>query len=315
MGLFDKKYCDICGEKIGLLGNRKLEDGNLCKNCSKKLSPFFSDRKKSTVEEIKSQLAYREANQRALENFRPTRKIGNYWMVMIDETKRQFVVTQSNDLMKDNPDIINISGVLSCNSNVTDYRTEVKYRNNKGEQTSYNPPRYEYRYDFYIEIGVDHPYFSNIKIKLNSRSVEVITEMPQRGLGFFNNTMNGVYPEYNPEYRGYKCMADEIITALMLKTEYNHSDSYSATGQTLPEQTEHISFEQKPSIGESTKFNDDWICTFCQTSNNGGKFCQNCGAEKPYKTKDLCICSNCGWQSDSNQNVSKFCPECGNPLA
>jgi len=33
MGLFDKKYCDICGEKIGLLGNRKLEDGNLCKDC------------------------------------------------------------------------------------------------------------------------------------------------------------------------------------------------------------------------------------------------------------------------------------------
>ena len=25
MGLFEKKYCDICGEKIGLLGNRKLE--------------------------------------------------------------------------------------------------------------------------------------------------------------------------------------------------------------------------------------------------------------------------------------------------
>ena len=44
MGLFDKKYCDICGEKIGLLGNRKLEDGNLCKNCAAKLSPFFSER-------------------------------------------------------------------------------------------------------------------------------------------------------------------------------------------------------------------------------------------------------------------------------
>ena len=26
MGLFDKKYCDICGEKIGFLGNCKLED-------------------------------------------------------------------------------------------------------------------------------------------------------------------------------------------------------------------------------------------------------------------------------------------------
>ena len=59
MGLFDKKYCDICGEKIGLLGNRKLEDGNLCKDCARKLSPFFSERRNSTVEDIKRQLAYR----------------------------------------------------------------------------------------------------------------------------------------------------------------------------------------------------------------------------------------------------------------
>ena len=36
MGLFDKKYCDICGNKIGLLGNKKLEDGNLCKDCAKR---------------------------------------------------------------------------------------------------------------------------------------------------------------------------------------------------------------------------------------------------------------------------------------
>ena len=41
MGLFDKKYCDICGEKIGLLGNRKLEDGNMCKNCAAKLSSMI----------------------------------------------------------------------------------------------------------------------------------------------------------------------------------------------------------------------------------------------------------------------------------
>jgi len=60
MGLFDKKYCDICGDKIGFLGNRKLEDGNLCKNCAAKLSPWFSDRRRSTVAEIKEQLAYRK---------------------------------------------------------------------------------------------------------------------------------------------------------------------------------------------------------------------------------------------------------------
>ena len=35
MGLFDKKICDICGEKIGLLGNRKLDDGNLRRDKSR----------------------------------------------------------------------------------------------------------------------------------------------------------------------------------------------------------------------------------------------------------------------------------------
>ena len=41
MGLFSKKSCDVCGGKIGLLGNRKLEDGNLCKECAKS-SPLGS---------------------------------------------------------------------------------------------------------------------------------------------------------------------------------------------------------------------------------------------------------------------------------
>ena len=38
--LFEKKECSICGGEIGLLGNRKLEDGNCCKECAAKLSPL-----------------------------------------------------------------------------------------------------------------------------------------------------------------------------------------------------------------------------------------------------------------------------------
>ena len=60
MGLFDKKICDICGEKIGLLGNRKLDDGNLCKDCAKKLSPWFEERAIRKALEILS----REAGER-----------------------------------------------------------------------------------------------------------------------------------------------------------------------------------------------------------------------------------------------------------
>ena len=57
--LFEKKECDICGGEIGLLGNKKLEDGNMCKTCARKLSPWFEDRKSSTIAQIKEQLAYR----------------------------------------------------------------------------------------------------------------------------------------------------------------------------------------------------------------------------------------------------------------
>ena len=33
---------------------------SMCKECAKKLSPWFSDRRSSTVEQIQEQLAYRE---------------------------------------------------------------------------------------------------------------------------------------------------------------------------------------------------------------------------------------------------------------
>ena len=72
--LFEKKSCDLCGGEIGLLGNRKLEDGNCCKNCAGKLSYWFDDRRHSTVEQIRQHLAYREVNKRELAGFRPSKR-------------------------------------------------------------------------------------------------------------------------------------------------------------------------------------------------------------------------------------------------
>ncbi|NLD83477.1 MAG: DUF4428 domain-containing protein, partial [Clostridiales bacterium] len=76
MGLFDKKYCDLCGQRIRFLGNRKLEDGNLCKDCESKLSPWFSDRRRSTVQDIRAQLAYREENKEKAAQFNASRSLG-----------------------------------------------------------------------------------------------------------------------------------------------------------------------------------------------------------------------------------------------
>ena len=106
MGLFDKKYCSICGEKIGLFGNRKLEDVNLCKDCAKKLSPWFSDRRNSTVAEIKEQLEYRERNKEDVARFHTTRTLGSSTRILLDEDAQKFMVTYARNIQDANPDVL-----------------------------------------------------------------------------------------------------------------------------------------------------------------------------------------------------------------
>ena len=167
MGLFEKKYCDVCGEKIGLLGNRKLEDGNICSKCAGKLSPFFTDRKKSTLEEIKAQLAYREENHARLNSFNPTVTFGRKTKVYVDQNGGCFVVSSKSNYREQNADIIAFSQVTSANYDVEEHRREIYRKNSEGRSVSYNPPRYEYTYEFKITINVSSPYFSEIRFELS----------------------------------------------------------------------------------------------------------------------------------------------------
>ena len=54
-----------------------------------------------------------------------------------------------------------------------------------------------------------------------------------------------------------------------------------------------------------------WVCS-CGAVNYG-KFCMNCGGQKPAGVP-LYRCDKCGWQSENQNNPPKFCPECGNPF-
>ena len=146
MGLFDKKFCDICGDKIGLLGNRKLEDGDMCKDCAKKLSPFFTGRKRTTVAEIKQQLDYREKNKGELRMFSPGVVLGGYYKFFIDSAKNNFVVSRrrAGDWDEENPDVIPLSSVCSCFSRIEEETEEIYAVNSNGDEVSYNPPRFLY---------------------------------------------------------------------------------------------------------------------------------------------------------------------------
>lgn len=182
MGLFDKKYCDICGEKIGLLGNRKLEDGNCCKDCAGKLSPWFSERKKSTVEDIKGQLAYREANKSEVAAFNTTRTLGRGTKIYFDEDAKKFLVTSAKNLKDANPDVLSFSQVTGCTLDIQESnheeKREVKKPDGTTERVSFIPPKYVYNYSFYMIINVNSPYFTEIRFPLsNSISVNVVGHM------------------------------------------------------------------------------------------------------------------------------------------
>ena len=282
MGLFDKKYCDICGEKIGLLGNRKLEDGNLCKDCAKKLSPWFSDRRRSTVEDIKGQLAYREENREKAAQFRTTRSFGEDWKVLLDEEHRWFTVTRARDLAEANPDILDFDAITSCRVDIDEDRREQMREDSDGKEVSYVPPRYEYSYDFFLVIAVRHPYFDEMRFSLNSSSVYYEPQkLPQRapmshapmdrpsGRPKMINASR-VDPEDCAEYRKYRQMGDEICQAL----EQARSGGKQPAGA-APE--ENIIMRE---AAQDIPAAGPWTCPACGGANTG-KFCEYCGSPRP----------------------------------
>ena len=195
--LFEKRQCSICGKEMGLTERKELSGGNLCDDCAEKLSDWFSTdaRKRSTPQQIQEQLAYREQNRQAVAQFRATRTIGNTTKVYLDEMNRKFMVSSASNLQEDNPDVIDASDITNVAVDIDESKHELRTKNEEGRSVSYNPPRYDYSYDFYVDIDVSHPYCSHRRIKVNSSSVWVRYDYLQsRGIsGFGNRTMGNSF--------------------------------------------------------------------------------------------------------------------------
>lgn len=279
--LFEKKECSVCGGEIGVLGNRKLEDGNLCKECAGKLSPLFSGRKHATVEEIKQQLAYREENKQKLGGFRPTHVFGDHRKIYVDVAAGTFLVTSRANWQDENPDLLSLSQVISCNTDIKEHREEIYRKTADGKRESYRPPRYTYHYEFAVEISVNSPWFSSISLELSE----------------------GNRPEnrFTEDYHKYESQLYELRNLLMprnmpVQNGYNAAPVYSQTAAV-------------PQSG--TVSPGGWTCS-CGTQNSG-KFCQTCGAPQPQTTGAFC-CDKCGWTPEPGAAVPRFCPQCGDPF-
>ncbi len=315
MGLFDKKFCDICGEKISLLGNRKLEDGNMCKDCAKKISPFMTDRRRTTVADMKEHLAYREENKDKLLDFFPDQVYGGHYKVYIDGKTGLFIV-YSGEMGKwkdDNPDLVPLSSVTGCSMDIKEHRDEIYQKDAQGNNVSYNPRRYRYTYDFYINVTVNNRWFDEIEFKLNSHPVEdaaslsyqsYVTEsnriiaalrgapvpqpfgVQQPGAVYPNGYVQQAQQAYAQQPQGVPYQAQGIAAAAM---------GFGQAPQQGYQQVPPQGYQQQPAQGYAQQPQQtyqqpqaaapqaqpsQWFCPNCGAANSA-KFCANCGTPRP----------------------------------
>ena len=260
--LFEKKECSLCGGEIGLLGNRKLEDGNCCKTCAGKLSYWFDERRHSTVDQIKEQLACREENRKALDAFRPAKSFGEEYALKAELENGvpvRFVVARTDDYREENADLIPFSQVTDFSIEIEDEEEELMRENEKGEEVSYNPPRYEYRYDFYARIHTNIPYCDDIRFRLNSETVTIqIVRM---------SFARDLDPTTYPAYQQKKAVCEELEELFRAGIQGLPLPDYAPVAQPAPQ----------PPVSEPAPAGPKF-CPNCGAPADGGKFCQSCGS-------------------------------------
>lgn len=123
MGLFEKKFCDICGDKVNMLTQQKLSDGYLCSDCKHKLGSFTSGWKQRTVDDVKRHLELREQNKQKYQQFNCSATAGgSNNSIQVDFNNRWFIFAINNrDYKGGNPQIFDFS-------QLQDFWLEQEYR-------------------------------------------------------------------------------------------------------------------------------------------------------------------------------------------
>jgi len=278
MGLFDKKYCDICGKEIKFLGNKKLDDGNMCKDCAAKLSPWFSGRRHTAVADIKRQLDYRAANEAEVKTLYPTEIYGKRYKVYLDNNNKKFTVSNSNDWRKVNPDVFKYSDVWNLDVIVNEEAEEEFDENEEGKEVSFDPPKFKYEYRFDVKMNVRNEFFDEINFEL---SYGDRPDSPESDL----------YNEY-------------VEAAKALCKTLGHKEFKD-------DRKEFEYYKHQDQDAEPAKQEEYWYCIKCGTKNEGGNFCRACGTAKPIADVTR-YCPQCG-EKITDQST-KFCPKCGHKL-
>ncbi len=239
MGLFDRKNCDVCGGKVGLLGGKKVKDGRLCSDCAKKQSPYLSSRKNFTVEEMKAHLADREANLEIIQNFEPTRTVGSNLKLYVDDDSGRWFLTRSRRYQESNPDVFSSDQILGARvdlekgTRVETLQEAVPAKDGKPAVPART--REVAYYNFYVMADVSHPWVNQMRLQVN------------------NSSLDG--GPRNPDYLEAERDANEIVDTLLALRDGVMSDK-----------AEKAKPKQKvvcPHCGAMTMPDENGACEYC----------------------------------------------------
>ena len=186
MGLFKKEACCLCGGKTGMF-DKKCESGKVCKECVKKMSPWFDDFKNASAGALDAQRIGREVDAGLVELYNFNKIFGEFGVILIDEKEKLFVafpdtssglfgsqrkVTSIDDVMDLGPDIIRFDRVKDFEIDIKEMTREEK-RTENGQQVSYDPPHILYMETFTLRLTLKHPYIKTMSIQLNDGAVQI----------------------------------------------------------------------------------------------------------------------------------------------
>ena len=99
---------------------------------------------------------------------------------MVDRKHNWFIVTKATKLSDENPDVFDLSDIQNVLVEIEENKRELHFTNKKGKTCSYKPARYEFTYQFKVNIQTNHPFIKMISLKITKEDVKIISEMQDK---------------------------------------------------------------------------------------------------------------------------------------